>query len=830
MDSILQDIRYALRVLRKSPGFTTVSILTLALGIVGTTLVFNAYNATMWQPLPAKDPQRLAILDRHLRKGGETSQFSIDDYRRLRDHSHTLSGVASEGAYETVLGELPNLTTGKLDEPRQTLMKAVSDNYFDVLGVDASAGRVFHGSDKLNSTPIAVLSYSSWHRRFRNDPAIMGKTVVIYGAAVTVVGITPQDFVGSGNPPIPPDFWVPLSAEAVIEPQRQVRSGDEPWLRVFGRLAAGTTKAQVESELTALEQQHEKDSGVEPVTASMVVGPAFYFVEPNNPAFRAMAALLLASFSMVLLVACANMANFFMARATRRRREMAVRTALGASRIRLVRQLMTEGILLGLAAGAVSVMASAWICELVWVEVEQRMISRFTDLYYLNFNFVPSWRVLAATCAVSVLAGALFSLAGAVQSSRADMGEVMKGGELTIAPGRRLRLSMRDLLIAVQVMLSVVLLASAAVLARGMVRGQSADPGFNTSEVLDIEFDGLSSVGFDATRAAALREQLRVHMTAVGGAKAVAFTSHVPMLGMGGSDIRRPGGETHRALNNDVSPGFFTALGIPIVRGRDFTGSEIAQHAAVVIISQATARNTWPGEEPVGKFVEVGKDHRAMQVVGVAQDVRSVNIGLIEPYFLYLPLAPDAPLSDVMIRTTGEAGRAIPDALKAAAEVDRRLASLAVAHSLDDALWFQRLPSLIATILATIVGSLALILASVGIYGTIAYAVAQRTREIGIRMALGAPNLSIVRLVLARTMALVGAGAAVGLVGAAAVSHAVTAVPFRVQSMLLFGTSPRDPASFAAVAVFLLVVAFVAGYRPAVRATKVDPMVALRYE
>jgi predicted permease len=830
MDSIFQDVRYALRVLRKSPGFTTVSILTLALGIVGTTLVFNAYNATVWEPLPVKEPQRLAILDRHLRKGGENAQFSIDDYRRLSDHTRLLSGVAAEGSYETVLGELPSLATGKLDEPRQALIKAVSDNYFDVLGVDAPAGRVFHGGDKPSSAPIAVLSYSSWHRRFRNDPAILGKTAVIYGVAVTIVGIAPQDFVGSGDPPIPPDFWVPLSAEAVIEPQRQARSGNEQWLRVLGRLAPGATRTQVESELTALEQQHEKQSGVEPVTASIVAGPAFYFVEPSNPQFRALGALLLASFSMVLLVACANMANFFMARATRRRREMAVRSALGASRIRLVRQLMTEGILLGLGAGVLAVVASAWICELLWVEIEQRIISRFTDLYYFTFTFVPTWRVLAATCAVSVLAGALFSLAGAVQSSRVDLNEAIKGCELTIATGRRVRLSIRDLLIAVQVMLSVMLLVSAAVLARGMVRGQSADPGFHTSDVLDIEFDGLSSAGFDAAHSAALREQLHARMTAIGGVKQVAFASHVPMLGSGAADIRRPGGETHRALDNDISPDFFHALGIPIVRGRDFTASEIAQRAAVVIVSQATVRNLWPGQDPLGKFVEVGKDGRALQVIGVAQDVRSVNIGLIEPYFLYLPLAPDAPLSDVLIRTTGEASHAIPDALKAAADVDHRLASLAVAHSLDDALWFQRLPSLIATIFATIVGSLALILASVGIYGTIAYAVAQRTREIGIRMALGAPNLSIVRLVLARTMALVGAGAAVGLVGAAAVSHAVAAVPFGLQSMLLFGTSPRDPASFAAVAVFLLMVAFVAGYRPAARATKVDPMVALRYE
>ena len=829
MDSLLQDVRYALRILRKSPGFTAVSVMTLALGIVGTTLVFNAYNATVWQPLPAKDPQRLAILDRHYRKGGDTQQFSAAEYRRMREHTQFFSGVAAEGGYDTVLAEMPSLQSGKREEPGQALIKLVSDNYFDVLGVGASAGRVLSGGDR-GSEPVAVLSYSSWHRRFRNDPAVLGKTVLIYGAAVTIVGITSPDFVGSGDPPIPPDFWIPMSSEAVIEPQRSTRSQDEEWMRVFGRLKPGATAAQAESELTALEQQAEKDRGIESVTAAIVAGPAFYFVEPGNPQFRAMAALLLASFSMVLLVACANMANFFMARAARRRREMAVRTALGASRVRILRQLLTEGILLGLAGGAVSVFAATWICDVVWLEVEQRIISRFTDLYFFTFTFAPSLRVLAATCAVSVLAGALFSLAGAVQSSRVDLNEVMKGGELTLAPKRGLRISVRDLLIIVQVTLSVLLLVSAALLARGMVRGQASDPGFNTHNILDIEFAGLNSAGFDAARAASLRDQLRTRMAGVPGVSSVAFASHVPLLGLGAADVSVPGGTLHRAYDNDVSPAFFATLGIPLVRGRDFSDDEIAQRTPVVIVSQSTARNLWPGEDPIGKFVQVGSKHRPMQVIGVAQDVRSVNIGLIEPYYLYLPLAPDAPLPDVFLRTAGDANLVTPHALKAASEIDRRLASLANAHSLDDALWAQRLPSTIATMFASIVGSLALILASVGIYGTIAYAVAQRTREIGIRMALGAQSISIVRLVLSRTMAFVAGGACLGLIGAAAVSQAITAIPFGLQSTLLFGTSPRDPATFAGVALFLVVIAVAAAYGPAKRATKVDPMVALRYE
>lgn len=830
MDTLLQDIRYALRILRMSPGFSIASVLTLALGIVGTTLVFTAYNATMLQPLPVKEPEHLTVLHRRLRKGGESSQFTSDDYRRISYHSRVFPALAAEGDYDTVLAQFADPQSGKFDEPRQALVKLVSDNYFAVLGVGATPGRTFRDSDHNSNTAVGVLSYSAWRRRFRNSPSVLGQTILIYGAAVTIIGIAPPDFVGSGNPPVPPDVWVPLWAEPLIEPQRAARSETDPWLRIVGRLNADTTVAQAETQLTALEQRNERDRGVEQVTASIVAGPAFYFIEPGNPQFRALAAMLLVSFTLVLLVACANMANFFMARATARRREMAVRRALGASRVRLLRQLITEGVLLGLAGGAVAVVAGKWICDLVWLEVQQRIIARFTDLYVFTFRFTLSARVLIATCIVSVLAGALFSLVGAAKSSRVDLNQVLKGCELRVGPLRRFSLSMRDVLIAAQVTLSVILLVGAAVLARGMIRGQSSDPGFNVHNILDMEFAGLDSVGYDAAHVASLREQLLARMTPIPGVSGVAFASHVPLLGFGGVDISNPGSTAHQALDNDVSPGFFETLGIPLVEGRDFTPNDIVQRSPVIIISQSTARNLWPGEDPIGKLIQVGNGHRATQVIGVAKDVRSVNIGVTEPYFVYLPLAFDAPLDDVLLRVSGGAQQAVPQVLSTAAGIDPKLASLGIAHSLDDALWAQRLPSTIATLFATIVGSLALILASIGIYGTIAYAVAQRTREIGIRIALGAQPLAIVRLVLSRAMALSAAGALLGLICAVALSRALSAVPFGMQSTLLFGMSPRDPVSFVAVIVFLAVVALAAAYRPARKATKVAPMVALRYE
>lgn len=829
MGSLFQDLRYAVRIFRNAPGFTLVSVLTLALGIVGTVVVFNAYNAIMWQPVPVQDPARLAALNRHYRKGGLGESFTSEDFRRVRERTDVFSGVAAESAYDTVLAKFPSRQDGKFDEPKQALIKLVSDNYFEVLGVGARTGRVFTTADH-DSTPVAVLSYSSWHRRFREDPSAVGKTVLVYDAAVTIVGIAPPDFVGSANPPIPPDLWLPLSSEAVIEPERVARPESEEWLRVLGRLKPGATFAQAEAELTTWAQQSEKARGVEVVTTSVVAQPVFYMVEPGDPQFRGLAALLLASFSMVLLIACANMANFFMARATMRRREMAVRTALGAKRSRLVRQLLTEGVLLGLSGGGVAVVFATWVCNFLWLEVEERIIARFTDLYVFRLTFVPTPRVLALTCVVSVLAGALFSLTGALQSSRLDLNEVMKGEQLAVRPARRLRLTMRDLLIAVQVTLSVVLLVTATVLARGMSRGQSADPGFSTRNVLNIEFAGLKAAGFDVSRSASLREQLRARLSTVPGFTAVAFSDHVPLLGVARSEVAKQGGIVHNAFGNNVSPGMFSVLGIPLVRGRDFTDTETAHQTAVVVVSQSTARNLWASEDPIGKWLLVGKARRPMEVIGVAQDVRSTNIARIDPYFVYLPLPPDAPRDDLFLRTSGDAGSMIPQTLASLAEVDKRLASLGVAHSLDDALWMQRMPSTIATLFAAIVGSLALVLATVGIYGTIAYAVAQRTREIGIRLALGARRRSIVSLVLSRTMALVGAAACIGLALSTLVARAISAIPFGLQNMFLFDISPHDPLAFIGAAFFLTLIALAAAYRPTARATRIDPMVALRYE
>jgi predicted permease len=832
LDTVALDVQYALRLLCKSPVFTTASILTLSLGIIGTTIVLTAYDAIAFRNLAVRDTNSLVVLKRELHKGGADEAFSEAEYRSFSDHNPVLKGVIAETGYDTVLAQLPDVGKRNFLDPRQVIIKLVSENYFSVLGVNAIAGRMFSEEVHGNTEPGAILSYSSWQRRFAGDPAVLGKSVLLNGIPVPVIGIAPRDFIGTGLPPVPPDLWIPLSMQTRVEPGRDwSHHPDESRLRLIGRLRADASTQQARAELTAIAQRFEADRGLAQVTSAIDIDSPGYFIEEGNPQFHALTALLMASFGMVLLIACGNLANFFLARAAARGKEMAVRSALGASRGRLMLQLLTEGVLIGLVSGAITLIASPLLCELVWKEIESRIVFRFSDLYVFTFRFSPDVWVLASTMVVSVAAGMLFSVLGAAQGSKTDSRAALQGHVAQWTSNRsRLRVSVRDVLIAVQVVCSGVLLVNAGLVARGMARGQQVFPGFDTRQVIDIEFADLENAGFDKAHRAALREQLTNKFSALPVVTGVAFADHVPLLGAGTTTVAEPGKAAEHAFDDQISPGFFSVFGIGIVRGRDFTAADATRQPLAVVITESTARHLWPGEDALGKLIEVGESQTPAQVIGVVQDTRTVVLGRVEPLYVYLPAAADAPIDDVFVRTTGASQTSMGPVLDAAAGIDSKLVSLASVHVMDDALWFQRLPSTIATLFATSVGSLGLFLAGVGIYGTILYAVAQRTREIGIRVALGAQQGSILRLVLMRMLWLVGVATCIGLTLAAVLSHLLTILPFGMGSLLLFGVSPWDPLVFATVAVFLAVIALSAAYLPARHATEVDPMVALRYE
>lgn len=832
LETAARDVQYAVRILRKSPGFTAASVLTLSLGIIGTTLVLTAYDAIALRALAVRDTKSLVVLKRELRKGGVSTEFSDREYRNFNEHNPVFEGAVAETGYDTVLAQLPDAGQKNLVEPRQVIIKLVSENYFSVLGVNAIAGRIFTEKVHGDAEPVAILSYSSWQRRFLGDPAVLGQSILLYGTPVTIIGIAPRDFIGTGLPPIPPDLWIPLSMQKRIEPGRDwVHHLDEPRLRVIGRLRPDVSARQARAELTAMAQQFETDRGLEKITSAINADPPAYFIEEGNLQFHSLAALLMVSFGLVLLIACTNLANFFLARATARRKEMAVRRALGASRGRLIRQLLTEGVLIGLVSGAITLIASPLLCDFIWKEIESRIVFRFSDLYVFTFRFSPDIWVLVWTMVVSIAAGMLFSVLGAAHCTKADSHGALQGHVTQWTSNRgKLRVSARDVLIAAQVVFSVVLLVNAGLVARGMARGQKVFPGFNTRQVIDIEFADIENAGFDRAHTAALREQLARRFSALPEVTGVAFANHVPLLGAGTTTVTEAGKTAEHAFDNQISPGFFSVFGIGIVQGRDFTAADAVRHPLVVVITESTARHLWPGEDALGKIIRVGDAQTPAQVIGVVQDTRTVVLGKVEPLYVYFPAAADAPIDDVFIRTTVESQTAMGPVLNATAAIDNKLLSLASVHPMDDTLWFQRLPSTIATLFATSVGSLGLFLASVGIYGTIVYAVAQRTHEIGIRIALGAQQGSILRLVLIRMMRLVGVATCIGLALAAVLSRALTALPFGIGSLLLFGVSPWDPLVFATVALFLAVVALSSAYLPARHATEVDPMVALRYE
>jgi predicted permease len=832
LDTAARDVRYAVRLLRKNPGFTAASVLTLALGVIGTTLVLTAYDAIALRTLAVRDTKSLAVLKRELRKGGVSAAFSEREYRNFSEHNPVFEGTIAETGYDTVLAQLPDAGQKNLVEPRQVIIKLVSENYFSVLGVNAIAGRMFTEQEHGGAELVAILSYSSWQRRFRGDPEVLGRSVLLNGTPITIIGIAPSDFIGTGLPPVPPDLWIPLPMQTRVEPGRDwAHYADELRLRVVGRLRPNVSARQARATLTAMAQRFETDRGLEQVTSAVETDPPVYFIERGNPQFQSLAALLMVSFGMVLLIACANLANFFLARATARRKEMAVRRALGASRVGLMRQLLTEGVLIGLAAGAITLITSPLLCDFIWREIQSRIVFRFSDLYVFTFRFSPDSWVLAWTMVVSIAAGILFSVMGATHCTKADSHEALQGHVAQWRSNRgKLRVSARDVLIAAQVVFSVVLLVNAGLVARGMARGQKVFPGFDTGQVINIEFGDIENAGIDRAHTAALREQLARRLSALPEVAGVAFADHVPLLGAGTTTVTEPGKVGERAFDNQISPGFFSVFGISIVRGRDFTAADAAQRASVVIITESTGQHLWPGEDALGKIIQVGDTQTPAQVIGVVQDTRTVVLGRVEPLYLYLPAAADTPIGDVFVRTTGIGQTSMGLVLNATTAIDSKLASLASMHVMDDTLWFQRLPSTIATLFATSVGTLGLFLASVGIYGTIVYAVAQRTREIGIRIALGAQQLSILRLVLLRMMRLVGVATCIGLALATALSHALTVLPFGMGSLLLFGVSLWDPLVFATVVVFLAVIALSAAYLPARRATEVDPMVALRYE
>ena len=821
METLVQDLRYSLRMFRKSPLFAIVAVIALALGIGANTTIFSLVYALLLRPLPGvEEPQRLVAVFTSDFSSTLYGTSSYPDYIDYRDNNEVFEGLAAFRQDSMVLssGDNPQRITGAI----------VSGNYFSVLGGRMLLGRALASDDDTAqaTNPVVVLSYQNWQRRFGSDPGIIGKTVALNNQSFTVVGVAAESFRGT-NLAADVELWLPMAMMGRVQSATALTRRGSRWLRVMGRLKPGVTMEQAQSNIDAIAaqlaetyprsnrgtlQQPDKPRPMSLVPASEAA--------TGNPNARAtltrMSQLLMAVVGFVLLIACANVANLLLARAESRRKEIAVRLALGAARGRLIRQLLTESSLLALMGGAVGLLMSAWMGDLILLFDLPPALDPSLDKWVLGFTLM-----------VSLLTGLLFGLAPAIQASRLDLVPALKDShEFGNRPVRRF--SLRDMLVVSQVALSLLLLIGSGLFLRSLQNAYRTDLGFDTRDALLASVD-LGLQGYKPAQQKAFNQQIEERLAALPGVQSVSATSSVPLGGggmRGGVSIEgyqaQPGEDTELNMNM-VALNYFQTMGIPLLKGRDFNTQDTESSPRVAIINEAMALRYWPDQNPIAKrFSLSGPNGPFTEIVGVAKTGKYRTISEDSLPFIYLPLAqnPNSRLT-LILRTAGSPAE-LTAALRAVVQdLDRNLPVFDVktmTEHIGQALSQERL---IATLLG-IFGSVALLLSTVGIYGLMSYAVSQRRREIGVRMALGARSQDILTLIVSRGLMLASIGIAIGL----AVAIALT----RVASGLLFGISATDPMTFAVVSLILAGVALGACFVPARRATKVDPMVALRYE
>ena len=834
METLLHDLRYAFRIFRASPGFAAVAILSLALGIGANTSIFSVVNAALLRPLPVTQPERLVfVFNGTQARPYSTSSFL--DYVDYRDKNEVFDDVLTYSS----------ITVSARSEDQTELLTGsiVSGNFFDALGVRAALGRTFLPDEDRtpNTMPVAVISHGLWERRFGSNPSVIGQELTLNGHAFTIVGVTPPEFHGAEVLETN-DIYVPMMMQAVVRPPRGGFSGDmnpdllqrrgPRWLRIIGRLKPGVSIEQAQASMTTLAAGLEQTY---PETNRETIATLFPVNKVDPQAYTqlvSVAGLLLAVVAIVLLIACANVANLLLARAAGRRREIAVRLALGASRARLVRQLLTESVLLSLAGGVGGLLLAMWTIDVLKTATPPDGIFSFT----LDYNM--DGRVLAFTFLLSLATGMIFGLAPALQASRPDLVPALKDEASAAAQGRR-RFSLRNLLVVAQVAFSLVLLIGAGLFLRSLNNAQAIDPGFDANKILNAQLN-INLLRYTKTQGQEFYRQIVERIESLPGVESASMARIVPMSGGGRLSslhiegrqspdrVGRTEGtgleDTPDTVNtNVVGLKYFQTMGIPLLRGRDFGAQDREGAPLTVIVNEAFAKRYFDGEEAIGRRIGFrGAQGPWSEIIGVARDSKYRTIGEVPRPTAFVALAQNHETGMALhVRTAG-------DPISVAGAVRREVQALdqnlpvTNLQSMSDVLSSSLFAARMGALLLAIFGSLALVLAAVGLYGVMSYTVARRTREIGIRMALGARTGNVLRLVLKEGMALVGGGVVAGLGVAAAVTRLLTS--------FLYGISPLDVVTFAAIPLVLGFVALLATYLPARRATKVDPMIALRYE
>ncbi|MBI3263813.1 MAG: ABC transporter permease [Acidobacteria bacterium] len=814
MDSLLQDIRYGARMLWARPGFTVIAALSLALGIGANTAIFTLVNDVLLKPVPVADPGRLVVVSTTDQRNPGNLPVSHLNFLDIRDQNRVFSAVAGQ-AFTTV-----NVLVGTETVQAPTLV--VTWNYFQALGLGTGLGRLFLPQEDQTpgSHPVVIMSHGLYERRFGSDPSIVNRTITLNRQPFTVIGVTPRDFDGTFIG-FEPDLYVPMMMHDVVQPGfdwYNTRRG--LFLFVLARLKPDTTLQQARANLASLGDQFSKafpvDNRGRSFTATSFLEAR---IDPDGEGTLVkVSGLLMTVVGVVLLIACANIANLLLVRTTGRRKEVAIRLAMGASRVRLVRQLLTESLVLALVGGALGVaVAYGSIAGLVSAALPLPIpVAQGLSL---------DTRVLLFALGLSVLTGIVFGLVPALQASKPDVVPVLKNVVVSAGSSGR-RLSARQVLIVAQVALSLVALIGAGLFLRSLDKAQAINPGFEIEKMVILGVN-LGREGYTPERGGLFYRQVVDRLGSLPGVRAVSVARDRPFGGGLSRSVFPEGQETASTTgtlvqNNIVDERYFATLGIPVTRGRAFGPQDAPGSPAVAIVNETMASRFWKGQNAVGKRFRFFGEQNYTEIVGVVRDAKYNSLTERPQPFVYEPLRQDyAPAATIHVRTGGDAAAIIAPVRETITAMDRGLSVFGIRtarEQVDRTLAQQRMGSM----LLGFFGGLALVLAAIGIYGVTNYSVSQRTREIGIRMALGAGRTEVMSLVLGQSLALVAIGLAIGVTSAALLA--------RLVGNLLFGVQPTDPATLVTTSAIMTLVAATATFVPARRASRLDPLVALRYE
>ncbi len=819
MEIIWQDIRYGARLLLKSPGFTLIAVLTLALGIGANTAIFSVVNFVLLRPLPyANSDQLVMIWERNLKKGWSESPTSSANFVDFRTSARNLEVAA----FTDTNGNF-NLTGG--DQPERVAGLRVSANLFPLLGVNPGRGRLFlPQEDQPGAGHVLILSYGLWQRTFAANANLINQTIQLNSQSYTVVGIMPPDFkfppafsavVGSSEESVSnADLWVPLTTDDIP----LVR--DRRDLKMMGRLKPGVTVAQAQADLNAIASRLDREF---PDVNGGIETHVIPLREQVTGDISLALFVLMTAVALVLLIACANVANLLLAKATGRQKEIAIRTALGATRLRILRQLLTESVLLGLLGG---------LLGLLFAVIGAKTLIAFvtTNIPKLK-DFTFDATVLLFTLLIALVTSLFFGLAPAIDASKPNLNEALKeGGRSSSGSASRQRL--RDFLVITEVALAVILVTASGLMFRSFLRLQGVNPGFNPKNLITLEVELPDAKYHAAQQQQNFQQQLLQRLTTIPGVQSAATVDNVP-FGVNAFNTSfmiegRPVPavtERPRAFYRVISPNYFRTMGIPFRRGNEFTDRDSAEMPGVAIINETATRKYWPGEDPIGRKIKRGRPESKnpwVTIVGIAGSASQLSLREESQPEIYVPYLQNTTLNFSLVVRTASDPKTITGAIRKEVWATDKDLPVSNMKLMDELISNSTAQPRFYVILLTVFAALALILAAVGVYGVMAYSVTLRTRDIGIRMAVGAQPMDIFKHVIGHALMLASIGLVIGLV--------LAGTSTLVMKSLLFGISTADPLTLIATALILLAVALLASYLPARKATKVDPMVALRYE